>query len=721
MAPDVKREGSMSPTVRDQIAQINEVRDVLRLIAELTEVKRGAIRLASGATRAVIAFEQGHLTGAMVPSTGKHGVAALEQILKLPDAAFQFLPPSESAGLNKEDEICVQIKALLANNLSLTGLPTAPGQQIAALGGDNDPQETSAIPALKIEELSEDLCTTGEIPALFNVTAAGEDPCTTGEVPALFLEPAVESKTESVLDAFSELLDGPEPLDLNMTAEVPAFTKDGAEPPVRKMLRDDQQDITGPVPLITPEQLDATAEVPVIPKTPAVSDISAFSNPTGDYEDHVADKSFDSIIKRLSDEDDQSEFEKSESLLIDESEEALTPEQRILLEEMSKLHDKESFQEADPLLKIEEDPLALSEEKLEILEKIQVDLKGFDVEEIGPELYEERALTDDQKTLLEEVSKLADPDAFLTSEVKIENEGHSMTDEERWMLEQTAKVLSPEEQQAQFNAAVPDLQNMEVAELRPFVEPPTIETLPDTEFDVGALDAIPAAQVADGDFAPLIAPAAEPEAKPREASKGIIGRVRDGVWGKIAAYEGPRRGESQVSPEKIIGPIILVCLCISLFTIPGYLKKMMGGSESEAQAAEQMRQIVAEEMEDQVPHAKNDDPGPRAASSGAQGSTSGGGGGGGGSAAVASGPEAILGEARSQASKGWKKRAIRYYREYLALSPDSYEVRVEFIRYLLAENEKAEARQACTSGMKGNITSEQRQELWQLMRRCLID
>ncbi len=759
----------MSGNAMQRIAEINGLGDVLRLITSLKEVKDGGIRLASGATKGAITFSDGHITGACVTSTGGRGLEALEQMLALSDAAFQFVPSADSLKLNKADECCVEIKALIENGFKLAGLNTDEMLQRKLLIDDAE-SATIAVPALKHEQLED----TSEISALLCEQAAAAaqienpgalaelsdflgdvenqdnpDKNVTSAVPALFKESKV-SKAGATEDRTSHITSvdtTPEAaIDPNHTVEVQAlYTQPRPDPEV-------QSSHNKEVKVLTHRELDEAVDANATVEVQALfnqveSDESGDPNHTEEVQalftqvelDESGDPNHTEEVRGLFtppkpkkihlDEDPQSvtgpvpvtplslveQFAKSQFVL-DQREPGLSDSQKILMHEMSKLQDSEAFNMADPSLKV--DDSQKEKQKLELLENAAMNVESFDVIEIGRSLEAEEALTDDQKSLLAEVKKLADPVAFQSVGARdLDDVGQVVSEDERWMAEQNASILSPEQQKEQFKGSNPALEPGAI-DFQPFTDPVSSAQA----VDVAALDAIARPEVFDGDFAPLIAPAAEPDAQIREKPQGLIGRVRDAVWHKMPSYMRPDRAE-RFSPEKMIGPVMLFGLVGALFTVPYMLNQRMGGQQSAQLAREQMRLVAEDEASDQVqyaiddstPGAKNEEVSLPAADQRLRG---------GGSSEPAQNNDVAgvkLADARSLASKGWIKRAALFYREYLNLNPQAIGIRVEMINMLLGAKEPRAARQACIEALKQKLTIEQTNEIWALFNRCLTD
>lgn len=588
----------MTDNIRERFADIDRVSDALLLIASCDPANAGTVRITSGPMRAVLTFDGAHITSAELSNSGVRGVAALEKILRLEQAVFDFTPSDVP-----ESE--------LSEKLWL------------------DPNELLVV-ALPLVEPIEDINVTIEVPA--------------------FLRQVSEEDTD----------------DPNATVEVTLYRKPQQPPP---------------------------AEAPKPPEKKPQKDPDA----------------------------------------LDMSEDALTAEQRALLETVALLKDKESFEQSAPEFDAAESELFLTEQKLGLLESVQVDGGPFSQAELKEVLEDRSGLTEEQKALLEISGKLADAESFHTSHVPIDLEDPTtvISDAERWIIEQNKNLLTPEQAKQEFMRDDLELakSRAQSIEFKPFEEhAPLSGGLPST----ADLDEIPTPDVTYEDYKTLDPIGVDPgkQRAKREAPKGLIGRASY-VWGRLPAYSRTVR-KQLMRPERIIGPIIFCGLTLGLFLLPAQLKKMFNESEAEALGIQHVRTTMADELDEEVPDAMNDVDvaGPIANEQGSTSGPAGGGGNygggdtaGGGGAGMAASDGALV-QARTLAAQGWTKRAMALYRTYLALNPKAFKVRIELIRFLMNAKEKGSRMQArieCLEALKLHPPYELTQELAVLYQQVLTD
>jgi hypothetical protein len=78
-------------------------------------------------------------------------------------------------------------------------------------------------------------------------------------------------------------------------------------------------------------------------------------------------------------------------------------------------------------------------------------------------------------------------------------------------------------------------------------------------------------------------------------------------------------------------------------------------------------------------------------------------------------------QARSFANAGRNGAADTVYELYLNDHPESYEARVEYIRFLIKAKFRTKARLYCISGIKRSTTDAQKNELWSLWKQVLTN
>lgn len=417
---------------------------------------------------------------------------------------------------------------------------------------------------------------------------------------------------------------------------------------------------------------------------------------------------------------------------LDMSEDALTDEQRALLETVALLKDRESFEQSAPELDTTESDLLLSEQKLVLLESVQVDGGPFSQAELKEVLDDTSGLTPEQRELLEVSSKLADAEEFHTSHIPVDLEDPTtvISDAERWIIEQNKNLLTPEQAKQEFMRDDLELakSRAQSIEFKPFEEhAPLSEELP----SAAELDEIATPDVTYEDYKTLDPIGVDPgkQRVKREESRGLIGRASY-VWGNLPAYSRTVR-KQLMRPERIIGPIIFCGLTLGLFLLPAQLKKMLTESEAEALGIRHVQTTVADELDEEVPDAMNDVEvaGPIANEQGSSSGAAGGGRGYGGDTAGSGGAnmaasDGALIQARTLASQGWTKRAAALYRTYLVLNPKAFKVRIELIRFLINSKEKGSRMQArieCLEALKLHPPYELTQEIAALYQQVLTD
>jgi hypothetical protein len=566
------------------------------------------------------------------------------------------------------------------------------------LPDNDDLKKKSETPSLDVQEDWMDLNITGAIPSYLQEEKPPVEDVITGDMPALQVDP---NATTSVPAMEAEL-------DPNATTTVPAMEAEldpNATTTVPAMEAEIDPNATTSVPAMEAE-LDPNATT-TVPAMEAEIDPNATTEVPSLLSRGRKALPGAAPVQEIPDENDPDS--------------ALTDEQRELLKMVSQLRDTDSFEEANEKLG-DEPEMLLSEQKLELLESVAVDAGPFVAPELAPILNDETSLTEDQKELLEEVSKLADAETFNEEVGVLKEDGQVISEEERWLLEQNKMLLSPEEQKQEFLNDDADLAGTRSQEIvfKPFVENQRLSEVADSEFT--DLDAIPAPNVIPADYAPLVAMPEDSPGPVREAKDGIIGRPVDGpAKGGIGVARTVRK---HIASEKVIVPFVLVMLSLGLFLLPGYLRKQLSGEEDEALAAQQLELTMAQEMEDQIPDASQDPQVTRNAS-GNQGSSSGGFGGTSyvtidspGEMAATEGP---LSDARKLASKGYTKRSRELYLMYLSSNPRAISVRIELIKMLIGAKENMLARVECIDALKLKPTLEQMQEIAALYQRVQLD
>jgi hypothetical protein len=101
--------------IPQRFAQVSEVSEAMSLIASADDIPSGTLRFASGPTRGRLTFEAGYITSAQ--ASGLSGSAALEKILKLQQAVFEFEATKESPA--EADKVWVDVQMLIDNRMSL--------------------------------------------------------------------------------------------------------------------------------------------------------------------------------------------------------------------------------------------------------------------------------------------------------------------------------------------------------------------------------------------------------------------------------------------------------------------------------------------------------------------------------------------------------------------------------------------------------------------------
>jgi hypothetical protein len=619
----------VTDNIPQKFARLSQISEAMRLIASVSEVPSGRLRVASGPTRGVLTFDSGYITSAQ--ASGLSGVAALEKILRLQQAVFEFDSSKDSD--NDADKVWVDVQSLLENSLSLQATP-------------EDVNITSEVPSLNLKKAQEeqpyvdnnDYLNPPENPDDVNITTA---------VPAMLCAEPGEPALFSMSD-FAE-----EKIDPNATVEIELYKKQVAK------------------------------ETPAVPQEP------------------IADVDPDS---------------------------GLTTEQRELLNLVSQLTDSDSFEQTAVELEENPDDGMLPEQKLALLESVEIDRGPFEQAEMRQVLNDTSALNEEQKELLDLSAKLADPESFNKADAHIDDgeEGPIISDAERWIILQNKELLTEEEAKAEFERDDKELARSRAQniEFKPFIEADRLSAVPpDSEFE--DLDSIPTPQVLPSDHDPIMPPPPTADTQ-KKGDKGLIGRMGR-AWDKIPGYTRTVRKQI-LRPERIAGPIIFVALTLAIFIMPGYLKKMFSANQSEVVGAQQVNMTVADELDQQVPDALNDPEvaGPAAVE---QGSTSGGRGAATGSGAPggsgdAGDPEGALVQARSLVSRGWTKRAVALYHTYLALNPRSMAVRIELIKALMASKDKSariQARIECLEALKLKPSFEQTQEIGALFQQVQLD
>lgn len=426
----------------------------------------------------------------------------------------------------------------------------------------------------------------------------------------------------------------------------------------------------------------------------------------------VQDQRFDNMIKEWEREEEKADFLSSDPSLTDIDESALSPDQKMLLEEMRKIHDPELFNESDPTLQVEtEAELAMTDAQVELLLRTKLDEKPFQVEGIDPDLAaaESTELPLSKRNELEFFTH-ANKEEFDIVDGRIAEDGTIISDEERFLLE-NHPVVPDEIAREEFLKADPALKDLDRPILREFA--------PLAGEDAAALANLPDAPVAQAtadDYSPLVAMPDQPKDQQPE---GLIGRVRGMVTGKMGAYDGERIRE-QFAPEKLIGPALLVVICIAMFTVPGWLKSSASGVSSDDLARQQMRLAIEDEISAQTPYVTRERP-TAAAVSGAQGSTSGGigGGAGGGSEGSSEISSSDLGRAERLASEGKFAQAAGIYESYMGGLGGSVKFRIKLIRLYIEAKEWEKAKIMCLSALKMNPSETQRDEIWQMYRALI--
>ena len=155
----------MESVINDRLSEVRDLKDILRSIARMREVKSGTYRVAAGRTRGQVNFQDGFIVGATASSLNElHGKSAFEALMSLPEIVCEFV--AEQAPLSdRRDELCIEISQLIQNHFSLEGIPWAPragvvrtktgslpafsGQHLAAQDED---VETVTIPATQAAE-----------------------------------------------------------------------------------------------------------------------------------------------------------------------------------------------------------------------------------------------------------------------------------------------------------------------------------------------------------------------------------------------------------------------------------------------------------------------------------------------------------------------------------------------------------------------------------------
>jgi hypothetical protein len=333
-------------------------------------------------------------------------------------------------------------------------------------------------------------------------------------------------------------------------------------------------------------------------------------------------------------------------------------------------------------------------------------------------------LNSNQRELLEVVGRLRDAETFYEAQPVLDHEWVGAR--EKNLRAEAQYFADPSRDKEDFGRANPAFAADNNAPFKPFMEldqPDLALELPGQEERARAPNAVPRNTVMDGDYVPLVPPPSDmPIVKKGDKPRGLIGRMRRAVVANIPHVE--RNNRKVVPAEAIILPLSIMGLSLALFMLPAYVKMMMGGG-SEKDVAAQMAYAAGEEMDGQAPYihdepsqlpasATNTTAPPVGSTSADQRGTA---------PAITASPSemrAILRGARQASAHGGNDRAIALYRAYLRKNPMAFGVRLEFIKYLLTYNNNTEARQMCLDGMKQRgISTEQRAQLWQLMRQCL--
>jgi hypothetical protein len=372
--------------------------------------------------------------------------------------------------------------------------------------------------------------------------------------------------------------------------------------------------------------------------------------------------------------------------------------------------DPKAFSEISEELQKPQEELLLSEEQMKLAATAEVDDRS--IHDTESALADASTLDSQQKMLLEMVTDLADAESFAETidELRVPDELVIMQ-EERWSLEQTAQALSPEQQKTDFakfdGRLAADAEKVELQEFKEYADLNNIPT--------PVVDDVLQAEVLPSDSDPLIAHAKAVEIRERDQG-GLIGRIKNAIdRRKIAIYDGPMpSGGPQIG--HLIGPTILCMLCVALFTIPAMVRSSVSRADAPQLAREQMRLVVADELNDSIPYAQHDveqqnelkDAGminKYAPETGGPGSA---------------GASDSLMAARAMLANGHEAAAMKEYESYLTVNPDSVPARIELINLYLKQGKKSQAKWHCLRGMKQKCAGSELEQFWSLWRQCML-
>jgi hypothetical protein len=444
-----------------------------------------------------------------------------------------------------------------------------------------------------------------------------------------------------------------------------------------------------------------------------VPSAEALKKAAGDDDDHdytLDEETINKRIRDLSAGDDREDFHKVEGIL-DESTEMLSEEQRELLEALTRnLRDEETFQEADPLLHVEDD---IAERQHELLQQAQFDDKAFDYVEKHLET-DIPSLTEEQRDLLKTLaSEASDKETFEELDEFLQQQGVHLTVDQLWEFGELLSTRTREEQVEEFRAQDERLKIPDDEEFYDFQEHED-----DEEYDSEELDAIEGANVIDADRR-FRKHAEEEKRRTRRGVQGIIGRVRENINDRIAYYEATRDYRPEFPIGKVIGGVTLTLLLLGLFTIPGMIRASATGKTTEQLAQEQMRLAVDDEIGLDVPDSAHEDSNPTVASGPqiAPGST-GGGGDDTPSSAIENDDMAF---AHKLIAEGKLELAAEYMENYIAKNPDNIQARISLVQCYIAAGHRDRARLLCIQTLKRKVTSGERQTLYSLWHQCLTN
>jgi len=213
----------------------------------------------------------------------------------------------------------------------------------------------------------------------------------------------------------------------------------------------------------------------------------------------------------------------------------------------------------------------------------------------------------------------------------------------------------------------------------------------------------------------------------RSGFQGIIGRLRD-----ASGFKQQDIPEEPLSNEEFFLRTAMVIVAFALglsavIYVPGMVRTAFTGQTNDELMREQMRNLAVEEaliaqQEATASSRKQDKKTSFFDQSIYHGQQTGQGSGVGSGAPVSTKsmlPAEALDMARKLAAEGHLATAISAYETYIGANPEHIQARIELLKVLLSAKKREEAKQLAVATMKLQLTKEQFQQVWQLMRQSL--